>query len=263
VGRTKRLPRTPRSHLTLFLKTTPRSPARSAPPLSPSWHFAIWLWYQARPDSTKNPHFGSIGGSDPFCVRFESIEFSFRPLGIKRIFLFIRRPGSSVSLTSFSSPPLRDRERSTAPVHIWYTLPLFRYKAPRFLTGHKLSSLTSSHLTPTPNLDPLKPPSHLPWAVVSRSRVMSPSCTPSQPPTRLFSTSTLSMLLPSISHKSRIKDESALRLCRALGDDQRRARRKERSWSLAKQKLVHTSPQSKGRMVPGIVTVSLVPRPSI
>ena len=67
------------------------------------------------------------------------------------------------------------------------------------------------------------------------------------------------MPLPSISHRSRIKDESALHLCQALGDAQKRARRNERSRSLAKRKLVHTSPRCRERMVPGIVTVSLVP----
>lgn len=120
VARSKRLQHAPRSHLTLFLKTHAPFASAERSSLTPFLVLRNLAPYQAKTRLDKgSASIGSIGGSDPFCVRFESIESFFYPLGIKRIFLFIRSPGSSVSLTSFSSPPLRHSETSTAPVHFW------------------------------------------------------------------------------------------------------------------------------------------------
>lgn len=119
------------SHLTLFLKTHAPFASAERSSLIPFLVLRNLAPYQAKTRLYKgSASIGSIGGSDPFCVRFESIESFFYPLGIQRISLFIRSPGSSVSLTSFPSPPLRHSETSTAPVHFWVHPPTFQVQSP-------------------------------------------------------------------------------------------------------------------------------------
>ena len=191
------------SHLTLFLKTHAPFASAERSSLIPFPVLRNLAPYQAKTRLYKgSASIGSIGGSDPFCVRFESIE-SFSILSAYSVYSSL----SEVPVPAYRSLPSHLHPSVTLKRQLLLstsgcTLPLSRYKAPRFLTSHNLSSLTSSHLNPySQPLIPLKPPSQVPWAVVSRSRMMSPSCTPSPPPTRLSNTSTLFMLLLSTPHK--------------------------------------------------------------